>query len=266
MDVAALAKDLVDEHAALDDRVADLGDEGWSKPTPAAGWDVRDSISHLCFFDESARLALVDPDAFAAHTEQLLATLGTGPDVALGRTMTGQELLGRWRDSRAALVEAVGAESADGGGRRVPWYGPAMSLASFVTARIMETWAHGQDVADAIGASPVVSDRLRHVVHIGVGARRYAYGVHEVEDPGDPIRVEVSAPSGDLWTWGPDDAANRVSGTALDLAMLVTQRRHRDDTRLDVVGPVAEQWVGIAQSFAGPAGPGRAAGLGRAGD
>lgn len=257
-DIAALVADLRAEHGALDAIVGPLDDSQWATPTPAEGWDVRDTISHLCFFDETARLALTDPDAFSRHTDDLLA--GKASDVGLGRSMTPAELLGRWRSSRADLLSAI--EAADPKAR-VPWYGPAMSLASFTTARLMETWAHGQDVVDAIGADPVVSDRLRHVCHIGIGARPYAFMVHGLDDPGDPIRIELTAPSGQIWTWGPEDAVNRVEGTALDFALLVTQRRHRDDTDLVVTAPVAEQWISIAQSFAGPAGPGRAPGMRR---
>jgi hypothetical protein len=57
--------------------------------------------------------------------------------------------------------------------------------------------------------------------------------------------------------WGPEEAANRVTGPALDFCLLVTQRRHRDDTAVTATGATADQWLSIAQSFAGPPGPGR---------
>ena len=60
-----------------------------------------------------------------------------------------------------------------------------------------------------------------------------------------------------MWTWGPEDAADRVTGPAIDFCLLVTQRRHRDDVRLVADGPAADEWLGIAQAFAGPPGPGR---------
>ncbi len=260
MDIASLLADLRAEHTALDALVAPLDAAGWSTPTPAEGWDVRDSVSHLCYFDETATLAVTDPAAFDAHKQVALAGGEPEADVGVGRSLPPPDFLARWRASRAGLLVALG--SADPSAR-VPWYGPAMSLASFTTARIMETWSHGQDVVDALGADPVVSDRLRHVCHIGVSARPYAFAVNGVPDPGGPIRVEVEAPDGDTWTWGDDAAADRVSGTALDLALLVTQRRHRADTDLVVEGPVAEAWMGVAQSFAGPPGPGRPPGLPR---
>jgi uncharacterized protein (TIGR03084 family) len=121
----------------------------------------------------------------------------------------------------------------------------------------METWAHGQDVADALGSPREATDRLKHIVHIGVTTIPWSYTVRDIQLPAEPIRVEVDAPSGARWTWGPDDAANVVRGDALDLALVVTQRRHRDDTGLVAEGPVADEWLSIAQAFAGPPGPGR---------
>jgi uncharacterized protein (TIGR03084 family) len=124
----------------------------------------------------------------------------------------------------------------------------------------METWAHGQDVADALGVVRTPTDRLRHVAHIGVRALPFSFALRGRPTPEVSVRVEVSGPSGAGWTWGPADAANRVSGPALDFCLLVTQRRHRDDLALRVEGPVAEEWVEIAQAFAGAPGAGRRAG------
>jgi len=140
---------------------------------------------------------------------------------------------------------------------RVPWFGPPMSVASSVTARLMETWAHGQDIADTIGATREPTSRLRHVAHIGVAALPYSYAAHGLPLPDEPVRVELAAPSGELWTWGPETARDRITGPALDFCLLVTRRRHRADTAVVAAGPVADQWLSIAQSFAGPPGAGR---------
>jgi len=173
----------------------------------------------------------------------------------LARTADHGALLDAWRAGRAALLDA--ARAADPA-VRVPWYGPAMGFASFVSARLMETWAHGQDVADALGLAPVTTDRLRHIVHLGVGARAYSFRVRGLQDPGDPVRVEAAPPAGgDAWTWGPAEAADAVRGPALDLALVLTQRRHLADTAVSVEGPTAQAWMAIAQAFAGPPGPGR---------
>jgi uncharacterized protein (TIGR03084 family) len=132
-----------------------------------------------------------------------------------------------------------------------------MSAASSLTARIMETWAHTQDIADALGVTREPTDRLRHVAHIGVGARAFSYAVHGKSVPVAEIRVELAGPDGTVWTWGPAEAENRISGPALDFCLLVTQRRHRNDLSLDIEGPAAIEWMAIAQAFAGAAGTGR---------
>jgi uncharacterized protein (TIGR03084 family) len=128
---------------------------------------------------------------------------------------------------------------------------------SFITARLMETWAHGQDVVDALGAERPPTDRLRHVAHIGVGARPFSYVANGREPNPAPIRVALVGPHGDEWTWGPEDASDRVTGPALDFCLLVTQRRHRDDVAVVADGAAADEWLDIAQSFAGPPGEGR---------
>lgn len=267
-DVTPLIHDLGDEQDATEALIAPLDEKGWQTPTPAEGWDVRDTVGHLCYFDENATLALVDPKAFSGHAGDLIAGRLGRPDEEMARSMPGPDLLSRWRASRAALLEALREahrslrEHPEPRAVRVPWYGLDMSLASFITARLMETWAHGQDLVDALGAAPVVSHRLRHVCHIGIGARAYSFAAHGLVDPGDPIRVEVTGPDGDTWTWGPPDATERVTGAALDLALVVTRRRHLDDTALSVTGATARQWISIAQSFAGPPGPDRKPGRG----
>ena len=140
---------------------------------------------------------------------------------------------------------------------RLPWFGPAMSAASSLTARLMETWAHTQDIADALGVTREPTDRLRHVAHLGVGARAFSYTINGKPPPAAPVRVTLIAPSGAVWTWGPADAADRISGPGLDFCLLVTQRRHRDDLALAIEGPAATEWMAIAQAFAGAAGTGR---------
>jgi uncharacterized protein (TIGR03084 family) len=185
--------------------------------------------------------ALTDPEGFvdtSAHA---------------GALAEPTDLLQWWDDARGALVTALrGVEG------RIPWFGPPMSAASMATARFMETWAHAHDVYDALGVEPVVTDEVRHVCHLGVRTRDFAYAVHRIDPPADEFRVELTPPGGGpAWSWGPEDAAQRVTGPAYDFARLVTQRVHRDDTALEAVGPDAERWLGIAQAFAGPPGAGR---------
>ncbi|RZT84409.1 uncharacterized protein (TIGR03084 family) [Pseudonocardia sediminis] len=254
-----LADDLAAESAVLRELLAPLDDDAWRRDTPAAGWRIAEQVSHLAYFDDVAVQSATDPDAFVAERERIEADGGIDPDTVADRfrDLTGAQLLPWFDEARDRLIASFrGLEPS----LRVPWFGPPMSAASSLTARIMETWAHGQDVADTLGVVRSPSPRLRHVAHIGIGARKYSYAVNEIALPEVPIRVELDAPDGSAWTWGPDDAPDRVTGPALDFCLAVTQRRHRDDTTLTITGPAATEWMTIAQAFAGAAGTGRKAG------
>ena len=254
VDMAALAADLAAESAVTRALVAGLDEAGWHTPTPAPGWDIADQISHLAYFDEVTVRSAVHPAEFEA--ELAAAREGVNPDAiaARFRDRSGAQLL-RWFDT--ARAELIGTFAGLDPRLRLPWFGPPMSAASSLTARIMETWAHTQDIADALGVTREPTSRLRHVAHIGVGARAFSYAVHGKALPQAPVRVELTGPDGDLWAWGPADATDRVTGPALDFCLLVTQRRHRDDLALVIEGPAAAEWMSIAQAFAGAAGTGR---------
>lgn len=255
-----LLDDLAAEHADLDHVVAPLDDHAWHTPTPAEGWDVADTISHLAFFDGAATRAAVDPAGFRLEVEQSLAD----PDfmarsVHLARSVEPSVLLADWRAGRESMLGTFGELD---GSTRLPWYGPPMSAMSFATARLMETWAHGQDVVDALGTERAPTARLRHVAHLGSRTRAFSYLVRGDEAPEGEVRVELLAPDRSTWSWGPEDAEDRVTGSALDFCLLVTQRRHRDDVDVAAHGPLADDWLDRAQAFAGPPGPGREAGRG----
>lgn len=249
--------DLRDESDALDALVSALDPDGWAQPTPAPGWTIAHQIAHLWWTDRAALTSITDEAAFgdmltAANadplgfvdkaTEEL--TAGTPPDV----------LLAQWRQTRGRLHDELHGVAE---GRKLLWFGPPMSAASMATARLMETWAHGLDVADALGVAVPPTGRLKSIAHLGVRTRDFAFSVHGLTPPAEPFRVELTAPDGGLWVWGPEDAAQRVTGSAVDFCYLVTQRRPRAE--LDVVadGADAERWLGIAQAFAGPPGAGR---------
>jgi uncharacterized protein (TIGR03084 family) len=252
-DLSALCADLAAEQAALDALVAPLDERQWDLPTPAEGWSVRDTIAHLANGDESGRRTVVDPDAFQA-ARAISRDVRERAYLARARAMPGAAVLAWWRASRTALVETYSRLDA---AARITWYGPSMSARSFVTARLMEAWAHGQDVADALAVTRPASARLRHVAHLGVIARGWSYTTRGLTPPTAEVRVELSGPQGEQWTWGEADAADRVRGTALDFCLVVTRRRHAADTALQTEGPLAAEWMAIAQAFAGPPGPTR---------
>ncbi|GAA3865230.1 TIGR03084 family metal-binding protein [Streptomyces lacrimifluminis] len=256
-DPSAVIDDLRQEGAQLDELVAELGAEQWALDTPAPAWTVAHQIAHLVWTDRSALLAVTDAGAFVGEVEKALASPEGFVDegAAQGAAQPPARLLAEWRAGRGALEAALRAAPA---GARFPWYGPPMSAASMATGRLMETWAHGQDIADALGVERAPTDRLRHVVRIGVRTRDFAFAVRGLTPPAGEFRVELASPTGELWTYGPSDAPQRVTGPALDFCLLVTQRAHRTDLALRAEGPDADRWLDIAQAFAGPPGSGRA--------
>ena len=255
MDVQHVLDDLVAEQHDLDAIVAALSADQWSLATPSPGWTVTDQIGHLTFFDTTAALAISDPPAFVAHRSRMMASFADGAsldEVTLGdfRRSPTADRLAEWRRCRAAL-EAAGRTLADDS--RVDWYGPSMGARSFLTARLMEVWAHGQDVCDAVGATRPPTDRLRHIAQLGVITRGWSYAVRGATRPDVEVRIVLTAPSGTVWAWGPDDADESVVGAAEDFCLVVTQRRHVDDTDLIATGSAARDWMLKAQAFAGSA-------------
>ena len=257
VDMAALTADLAAETRDLDAMLAPLPSADWDLPTPAAGWAIRDQVSHLAWFDGAATLAAADPARFERETQQQIAALAADFTEAIARDhrhLSPAELRDWLARARAEYLRVFAGLDPSA---RLPWYGPPMSAASCVTARLMETWAHGQDIADTIGCQRVPTARLRHVAHLGVATMGYSFALHGQPVPATAVRVELAAPGGSTWTWGPPDAPGRVEGDALDFCLLVTQRRNRGDIGLRASGPVAGAWLDLAQAFAGPPGPGR---------
>jgi len=251
--------DLGTESGELDALVAGLDEDGWRLPTPAPRWTVAHQIAHLAWTDRQALMAVTDPEAFAEETRRAWKRIDTYVDEGAdeGAARPAAELLRTWREGRTALWDVLGGLP---DGVRFPWFGPPMGVAAMATGRLMETWAHGQDVADTLGVRREPTARLRHVVRIGVRARDYAFTVRGLTPPAQEFRVELTAPDGEVWAYGPPEAEQRVTGPAVDFCQLATQRRHRADLALRAQGPDAEQWLEIAQAFAGPPGAGRAPG------
>jgi uncharacterized protein (TIGR03084 family) len=252
---ASLLEDLAAEHADLDAVVAPLPQANWTRATPAEGWTIGDTILHLALTDEVAALAADDPAGFEAYRQRRRAS-GVDP-FQTHRGMSPEQLLAMWRKNRQRLLDALHSIEQK---RRITWFGPPMSATSHATARLMETWAHGQDVVDALGIDRPATPRLKHIAHLGVRTRAYSYTQRGLTPPASAVYVELDAPGGEVWTWGTSDSAeaeDRVTGPALDFCLVVVQRRHLDDTHLTYQGPHAREWLLIAQTFAGTAGGGR---------
>jgi uncharacterized protein (TIGR03084 family) len=255
-DLSQIVDDLRAESDELDALVAALPDDGWAAPTPAAGWTIAHQIGHLLWTDRGALVSVTDEDGFAEVIKSALddpiGFVNTAADELAAVPPTA--LLADWRATRAQLHDAL-LTVADG--RKLPWFGPPMSGSSMATARLMETWAHGLDVADALAVTRPATARLRSIAHIGVRTRDFAFAINELQPPSEPFRVELRAPDGDTWTWGPSDAPQRVTGAAEDFCFLVTQRRPLRELDIAADGDDAARWLPIAQAFAGPPGGGR---------
>lgn len=250
----SLLEDSRAEFEAVDGILATMAEAQWDLPTPAEGWNSRDQISHLTYFDDKAVLAATDSAAFAEHFQDLADRgfdIVTQTYLENGRSMSGARLREKWQDARSRMIDAFSdLDPKD----RLPWYGPEMSARSAVTARLMETWAHGYDIADAIGKTLPPTDRLRSICHLGTATVGWSFTNRGRSQPTDPITFVLVSPSGATWRWNDDraDVRDLIEGSALDFALLVTQRRPLESLDLSVSGDTARAYAEIAQCFAGP--------------
>jgi uncharacterized protein (TIGR03084 family) len=258
-----LLTDLQAESEDLDALVAGLPADGWSTATPAPGWTVAHQIAHLAWTDDWTALSAesaAEPERFTEPLEeaQRAAEAAGRPvtDVGAdeGAARPPEKLLADWREGRRRAAAALAAARPE---RKLPWFGPPMKPASMVTARIMETWAHGQDVADALGAVRTPTARLRHIAHLAHRTVGWSFTARGRTAPTTPVRFALTAPDGGLWTFGPPEAADLVAGPALDLCLLAVRRRHPADLAVTARGAAAADWLTLAQAFAGEPGPGR---------
>ncbi len=253
--VPAGLAELAAEGNALDALVSASGVD-FATPTPAAGWTIAHQIGHLSWTDGIVVLACTDPEGFARRAADVAAdfeaTINGG--AADGAALPTPELMARWRAGRVRLAQTLAALPS---GTRIPWIGTSMAAPTMISARMMETWAHGVDIGDALGRPLSATGRLRRVADLGIRTRDFAFRLHGRTPPAAPFRVELQAPDGQLWTWGPPEAEQRVTGSALDFCLLITQRRPRGSLQVTATGADAQTWTTIAQTYAGPPGPGR---------
>lgn len=237
--------------------VDELGPDDWKVLTPAPGWTIAHQIAHLAWTDDALALSLTDPEKFSRLRAQATAADSRLVNEAAeaGAAAESAFLARRWRTGQRETSRLVHGHDPK---ERIAWFGPSMSPAAAVTARIMETFAHGQDIRDALGMPAEPSPRLRHVIHLGVVALPFSFANRSLPVPEGQVRVEATFGE-ETWTWGPPDAPDRMLGPALDLALLVTRRRNPEDLDVVTTGPIAATWRDVAQAYAGPPGPGRPA-------
>lgn len=246
------ATDFLAESDALAAILHDLDDPAWDRPTQFKGWTINDVLVHLHFWNRAADQSLTDPDGFQdTMRSAIAASAGSGMRAVENAAMDerGSELLAVWqglyRDMgrRWALLDPK---------QRVKWVGPEMSVRSSMTARQMETWAHGHEIFDLLGKTRQETDRIRNIVVLGVNTFGWTFKVHGLSAPETMPFLRLFAPSGAVWDYGDPDQPDRIEGQAVEFAQVVTQTRHVADTQLSVRGPIATQWMVHAQCFAGP--------------
>jgi uncharacterized protein (TIGR03084 family) len=239
--------------------VSGLDDAGWERPTPAPGWTVAHQIAHLAATFRMAGLAMSDPERFQKFAANLGPDFDANVDLAMSPYLKEPHpvLLDRWREELVALDAAMAGTPPM---QVVPWLVRPLPAAVLAAAGMMELVGHGQDIADALGVHREPPPGLTHLVDFISRTWDFGYQVRGLPTPDVELRFEVTTPSGALLTAGPEDSPERVTGPAVDLCLLATRRRHRDDLSLTATGAEADRWLDLAQAYRGPSGPGRRSG------
>lgn len=247
------ARDFRDESDALYALIEPLSDEQMASVTAFKGWTINNVIAHLHTWNHGADMSLSEPEKFRSFFESLIAHRDAGGLVIdfekeFCGGAQGRELVRMWHDYYGPMSERFAQADPSA---RVPWAGPSMSVRSSISARLMETWAHGQEVFDVLGEVRRNADRIRNIVILGVNTYGWTFHVRE-ETPPEPMPyLKLTAPSGEIWEYGEPSAEERIEGAAEEFCQVVTQVRNIADTSLKVTGPNATEWMSKAQCFAG---------------
>lgn len=260
MSVDSLCHDLRAEVAALRVLIAS-GAISPDAQTAFMGWHVRNSITHMVFIDRLATLAFSDPAAAAQERDAFVSGTAAASSAPADRfqaiagyeerrlgLLSWEQLLGAWQ---TGLDELCASALVAGDAGTVQWFGSAMRAESLISARHMEVWAYGQDVFDAAKADRPDGERLRNVVEFGLKTFGFSFMNRGEPKPAIKPYLSLVSPDGTPWAWNDPQSPDRITGSARDFSLVVTQRRHVRDTTLAVQGDVAERWMAIAQCIAG---------------
>lgn len=248
------AGDFLEESNALAALLAPLEDAAFARPTQFKGWSVNDVLGHLHIFNHAAALTLAAPGEFGPFLAGILGQLARGRTLVQAQAqwigdLAGQALLEDWIGGAQRLAALYGEADPKA---RVKWAGPEMSARSSITARQMETWAHGQAAFDLLGVVRHDADRLRNIAHLGAVTIPFAFANRGEPVPEPLPHIRLTAPSGAIWEWNAETADSRIEGSATAFCQTAAQVRNAADTDLRLAGPVATRWAEIAQCFAGP--------------
>lgn len=251
------ALDFLDECNTLATIVDKATDADLHIVTQFKNWTIEDVIAHLYLWNHAATLTLNAPEKFRELLTFVFARMTDGDSHPVMQKrwleethngLHGKALVEAWRNhypTTASLYENTDPN------HRVAWAGPDMSAQSKIIARQMETWAHGQEIFDSLGLERSEADRIRNIAHLGVTTYSWTFRNRGETPPTPKPFVTLTAPSGAIWTWNDEQEDNRVDGNAVEFCQIVTQTRNVADTAIVTRGSAAEQWMGIAQCFAG---------------
>lgn len=247
------AQDFLDESMALHALVAPLSNIELKRPTAFKGWTIEDVIGHLHVWNHAADLTLTDEASFDGFMAEVAGSVQGGTLNSFEKQwldeLAGTGLVAAWHEGFERLAAHYGDADPS---QRVKWAGPDMSARSSITARLMETWAHGQEVYDELGVVREIADRIRNIVILGVNTYGWTYRTRQEDPPGPMPYLKLSAPSGEIWEYGDEQETNVITGPAEAFCQVVTQTRNVADTDLEVTGAIAADWMSKAQCFAGP--------------
>ncbi len=249
--------DFCDESDALYALLKDADDSTFDKTTQFKDWTITDVLGHLHFWNYMADLSMVDEEKFTSVLKDVMAetkvsgTLRTF-EVKWRDGLSGRALLKTWHEFYGGMADRFAAADPK---MRLKWAGPDMSARSSITARLMETWAHGQEVYDALGVVRKDADRIKNIAVLGVNTFKFNHVINKIDVPETVPYVRLTAPSGEVWEFGEPSDDERIEGSATEFCQTVTQTRNIADTSLQVTGLIATRWMAMAQCFAGAATP-----------
>lgn len=244
--------DFLAESEALFEVLRGLDEAELEQPTAFKGWTIEDVLRHLHFWNRAVDFAGQGEAAFSGLKKRVMTAFEDGTPLRKVERKVVPERGVVLRATWIGFARALARRWADMDPKqRLPWVGPDMSARSAMTARQMETWAHGFEVFDTLGLHREEHDRIRNIVVLGVNTFAWSHQVQGLQVPEKMPKLRLEAPSGDTWEFG-EEGAGEITGKAADFAAVVTQTRAFDDTGLRTEGPVAEGWMRTAQCFAGP--------------
>jgi len=247
-----LCLDLLAEYNELNTALSTLTEQQWQQKSLFKSWSIYDHVEHLHFFDLQGLSAIQQPKTFEHFVMQFKEKAKVQNFVEIAREYIGlqshQQLLATWSNTYLELIHCLQNFSTE---QKLPWFGPPMSALSFISARLMETWAHGQSILDTLNITRTGTDRLYYIAELGVKTFSWSFKGKNLPVPAIKPFVELTSPSGEIWRWNDPQSPSKISGSALGFCQVVTQTRNVADTDLISNGECAEQWLAVAQCFAG---------------